>query len=324
MLLAASLYLPLFGFELWCYWHPRGSQVMPSRGMYANDPVLSVVLNPGYHGEFDDGFARGVISINSKGARDDEPRADGSNRILLVGDSFAFGYTLDQSETIDAFMETERPERDIYNLGVPGYNLPNQNERLRRCDLTARAVVYLFFGNDSQLPPPRVVVDGYVVDNNISSRALQLAILRSYDKEAAGPRRLPKRSLLLWNTWGLIGDVVDRIRNLRTPRSPDWEKDAAASLERGIPYTLGMRDLAWSRGMKFFVAIAPTADEAGAGRYSPTVAAYVDALRKNGIAPIEMLTRLRVSDYFTQNRHFNKSGARIAAHLISEALDRGL
>lgn len=73
-------------------------------------------------------MARGEVVVSSLGYCGHEPRGEGANRVLLVGDSYAFGSLLDQPDTIDACMDRLDPRREVINLGVTGYNLPEQLE----------------------------------------------------------------------------------------------------------------------------------------------------------------------------------------------------
>src|SRR5262245_36880724 len=112
----AAIYLALLATEVVLWWMlPTSVLRTMGRGLYVVQ-AGRVSLTPGFRTHFDDGYAHGDIAINSLGYRGEEPRADGRNRVLLVGDSFAFGELLDQKDTIAASMERLDPRREVVNL----------------------------------------------------------------------------------------------------------------------------------------------------------------------------------------------------------------
>src|SRR5262245_3673883 len=105
----SAIYLALLATEVTLWWmQPTSVLRTMERGLYVvQDGRVS--LKPGFRTHFDDGYAHGDIAISSLGYRGPEPRADGRARVLLVGDSFAFGELLDQKDTIAASMERLDP-----------------------------------------------------------------------------------------------------------------------------------------------------------------------------------------------------------------------
>src|SRR5882724_6225425 len=160
---SASIYIALFlaEFVLWRM-EPKGYRDL-YRDLYSVKNG-NAVLKPGYHGRFDLGGAPVETRVNSYGYRGHEPSPNPKSRVLLLGDSYAFGALLDQKETIDARMEEKEPGLEVDNLGVIGYNLPQQLIPLRDWTLPANQVVYLFFYNDFEPPLPELtIVNGYLV-----------------------------------------------------------------------------------------------------------------------------------------------------------------
>jgi hypothetical protein len=281
-------------------------------------------LTPGHVSHFDDGHARGEIRVNSLGQRDAEPAGD--KRILLAGDSFAFGALLDQGETIDRAMERRRPGLDVYNLGVSGYNLPHQLVALQRCTLAAEGVVYLFFGNDLEPPDEQTVVDGYRLirfrgeDGALASDAELRRVLRRGLANAHASNRVSGRLPLVRQ---MAKNAVGHL--LRGGGPPDdglSEERRSSVAERGARYTLAMREEAARRGAKFAVAILPAIEEVKARAYRPSVARYAEGLRRAGVAPIELLSALDEEDYWVHNPHLNPRGSGVVARALLRELDR--
>ena len=110
-------------------------------------------LTPGFEMDLDGRR----YSVNSLGFRGDEPAAPGNRdmtRIVLLGDSYAFGLGVDQERMLARRLETRlRPALggvEVLNLGVPGYQTGQELALAERVafDLDPELVILLYFGND--------------------------------------------------------------------------------------------------------------------------------------------------------------------------------
>jgi hypothetical protein len=339
LLVIGSTYLALLVSEVALWRHSLSvSIVAAQRGMYMSDPAVGVVHKPGFETAFDDGHARGRIRINSLGDRDDEPRGSPASRVLLLGDSFTFGELLDQSRKIDNWIERQLPGIDAYNLGVTGYNLPEQLGALQRTTVAARHVVYLFFPNDFAPPADYIVLDGYrfiaarAPDGKRLPDAQQRAVLaqklanvRAWDRSNSPWQLPPLRSLLLPRLRALIWLAMARVRRTGSAPHDGFEPSNRAQIvARSVESTLEIRTLARQRGMGFQVVIIPTVEEARAGAHSNAVAQYIAKLRSAGIQPMDLLPRLNARDYWQHDGHFDESGAKIAGEAIARDLPAAL
>ncbi len=75
------------------------------------------------------------ISINSLGLRDreaDYSKPPGLKRILVLGDSFAWGYGLKAEERFSDLLHDAFPETQVLNLGVVGYSTDQESVLLER------------------------------------------------------------------------------------------------------------------------------------------------------------------------------------------------
>ncbi len=61
------------------------------------------------------------VSHNTQGFRDAEPLFEKANRIMFLGDSFVWGYDVEQEERFSDLLRSSLIEWDVYNLGVSGY-----------------------------------------------------------------------------------------------------------------------------------------------------------------------------------------------------------
>lgn len=300
------------------------------RGLFRTDTAAGYANTPLFRGTLDDGHVTVAIRLNSLGDRDDEPKdSPGGTRVLLLGDSFAFGYGLPRAATIEGAIEELGNGRwDVYNLGVIAYGPRNVAAHFEASDWwRGDRVVYLFFNNDLadvNLKLDRYrVMDGYLLHRYSGSgrpytdEELRRKISRRNRKDRIPMRQQILGHAMLLDLRGLLSLLLDPEAALNA-----WPPNAYSSdgLSAAIVSTQRMRDLTLRRGAQFSVAIAPTVGEAKWGRYSENTAAYIDAIRREGIETIEFLARLEESDYFEHDPHFSTSGAGIAAEAILEHL----
>ena len=98
------------------------------QGMYVEDPSVGYLLKPGFAGLIERSEFRSPFTVNAAGLRGPEPRAreENSFRILVLGDSQAFGFGVRDDETFSVQLEEILAERlegldlQVLNAGVPG------------------------------------------------------------------------------------------------------------------------------------------------------------------------------------------------------------
>ena len=73
---------------------------------------------------------RSMVTTNSLGFRSQELDPE-KPLIAVLGDSIAFGYGVDNNETIPALLQRLLPRYNVLNAGVPGYNLVQQRTTYR-------------------------------------------------------------------------------------------------------------------------------------------------------------------------------------------------
>ena len=99
----------------WDQYHPRYGWT--NRPGYRSDDHLPFRLTINEHG--------------LRGERDSLPNpAPGIQRILLFGDSLAFGEDVDDVETVDTYLEGSLANTEVLNFGVHGYGLGQMMLRL--------------------------------------------------------------------------------------------------------------------------------------------------------------------------------------------------
>jgi lysophospholipase L1-like esterase len=105
---------------------------------YRPDGRLGFTLRPGVRVRHTDRDFSVTVAVNALGARGPErgsPKPPDTRRILLLGDSFAFGWGVEQEETFGARLERLLSERvgpvEVLSAAVPGWSTDQQYLYLR-------------------------------------------------------------------------------------------------------------------------------------------------------------------------------------------------
>ncbi|MEM9553014.1 MAG: SGNH/GDSL hydrolase family protein [Acidobacteriota bacterium] len=198
VLAAVSLLLAVAGAELVVRLVRPQPLTDATPGLYAPDPPRRYQLTPGHEGrvsnlvEFDT-----PVSIDARGMRTAAPpaRSTGDERfdVLVLGDSFTFGWGVEAQETFVARLGDELAGRVAtpvvtHNGGVPGFGLPDAVDWFEAHGLSLEpeaVVVAVFLGND-------------LLDATAKHREVDLVGgLVSQDGGGGGPRRWVNRHLHL-------------------------------------------------------------------------------------------------------------------------------
>jgi hypothetical protein len=318
-LAAASAYLVMVAGEIAIGGRPRipSRNAMASlRGLFVQDEKAEFVNARNFRGVFDDGLVQAEFQTNSRGDRDDEPGVgiDAGCRVLLLGDSFAFGWALRREETIERQLELQSGGSvDAYNLGVIAYSPKKILARFEASDWwRGTAVLYLFFNNDlvNAEVDSLVIVDGYLVN-----RAAQ-------EQVAAYEAEIPVVRAMIGSILGLR-NVRERLRIGIHPEKAlaIWpELYSPETIAGAVSKTRGMERLARSRSADFLTVIVPTRGEVEWRRYAESTEAYLRGLADQDLEVLELRDQLEPEDYFLNDGHFNGKGAQKAASAILERL----
>ena len=99
--------------------------VSPERDRFWKyDSLLGWAHQPGQEGIFETPEFRTVVHINDKGLRDGPhsyERQNNTERILVLGDSFAWGYGVEEQERFSQLLE-QSMDVEVINAGVSGYS----------------------------------------------------------------------------------------------------------------------------------------------------------------------------------------------------------
>jgi lysophospholipase L1-like esterase len=148
-----------------------------SPGLYEADPPRGYRLTPGFRGRMTNRVEYDTeVATNRAGLRGPEagPPPPGGVRILVLGDSFAFGVGAKQEESyparLEAILRSRGVRAQVLNAGTPGYSVPDAVSWFQAHGWALEPDVVLltvFTGNDLQDAAPggpRIVVkDGHLV-----------------------------------------------------------------------------------------------------------------------------------------------------------------
>jgi lysophospholipase L1-like esterase len=212
------------------------------------------------------GVADGVVkdtdihwrcSVNSTGQRGPEllPVDAGRRRVVVLGDSYTFGWAVADDETLPAALgrslaaEDMAPEIEVVNAGVPGFNTWQQAAFLAEQWPVLRpdVVVLAFVMNDAEPPrvapcPPNAM---YLCARSWLLEEAKYQLNRVLERPLFEPRILTQRSYLAQFADGApergvcraaFGAIVSRCRGAGVPLLVAVLPDTTCPVGQGYPY----------------------------------------------------------------------------------------
>ncbi len=342
-LLGVTVAVLLGGLELglrafWGGFYLKGDRtyVTPSatRG-WANRPSTTAV-----YGEAEFHFFVHHNALGFRGPEVPPVKAPGKLRVLVLGDSFAYGIGVADGETFSARLEALDPRFEVLNSGVNGYGTAQELLLLRDQGLALRpdVVLLVFFWNDLgnnfvRTFPRFRLSDGalvwpepMVVEETRPTPRRRAWLRHSYVYRFVSDRLkiLGYRLKLLLNIPLETTDFV-----VDADRASAWELTGALVRE--------IRDRAASEGARSVVAIIPdqVQVEPGASVLGLEEVDYAvqERMRANceplGIPLVDLLPVLRDEGegggeplYYAKDRHLTARGHALVARALQAELDR--
>jgi hypothetical protein len=208
------------------------------------DALLGWAHQPGQAGVFETPQFRTNVRINQLGLRDREhtyKRPEGTRRILVLGDSFAWGYGVEEAERFSQVLEASLGV-EVINAGVSGYSTDQEllwlREEGRQYDFDL--VVLVLAGNDIGDNQQELVHHIYYKPRFVFE-AGQLT-LTGNPVPKSGPRGrliyyLSQRSALAYFLVQRYFDFQDRFSRLRT-QAANSSPMATDGSSAGLPASL--------------------------------------------------------------------------------------
>ena len=288
-------------------------------------------LRRGFRG-FDFGEWATVNRRGYRGPVHDERKPPGRVRVLMLGDSIAYGAGVKDDETFSALLESRHPQFEVVNLAVGGYGTDQEliqltQEGLRYrpdvvilnfclfSDVVDNALSHALF--DARQPKPFFTWDGQALVKHDDHLKL------SFPRKLA--QWLADRSHSYNRLRGLLGVP-------RAPRQPGVWIDRMDAVMRNLPPAVDqgltkirrMNEQARESGAQFHVLIHP--DKASFRRESKLLNKFSRTPLLAGISVVEMGERYRAqgldfdSIAFDSPGHLNKLGHEAAAEAIASLL----
>ena len=314
------------------------------RSFHQPHPLIGLHGRPHHAGRFRTGEIDAWTELDGRGFRRpavQSPIESSQRRIVLLGDSFAWGWGVGQGEVISDRISLLRPSWHVENLGLSATG-PLQQLRLFEeyaGDLIGAGdvLLYLFFwndfsdnvdGRDGSLLHARVDAAGRLelVEPELESGSTVKEWLRQHSAVF---------NLLLFHSNRLKGEVRAGASAPRFGSARATDEDLAAM--RGALEAL--EEAASRRGAELVVAIVPAPTDLGLEETVPGDAADARALRRDleriladvGARSVDLLPAFRAARdrspaqrlYYRLDRHWTAVAHRVAARAIVEAIEAG-
>jgi hypothetical protein len=210
------------------------------------------------------------------------PKPAGATRVLVMGDSIAFGYAVEEASAFPRVLETQlaalAPQAgiEVVNLGVGGYNAWNEVELLRDVGASYQAdlVLVQFCINDLNDPSVHFDAQTRLLLSTIPDAAFPNPSLRR------GPRHSPSR-ILVWCAASRLCALA-RDRWLAAHQN---EFDDAARRAAVLPVA-SQDGPEWPWLETRYLEMATTARRGGA-RFAVLAFPYPAQLAGNGLDPVQ-------------------------------------
>jgi lysophospholipase L1-like esterase len=311
--------------------------VLPKPDLYETDPDVGKRMRPGWTG---DEFGAPVV-INSKGLRIPETpyeKPDGVFRVLALGDSWTFGFRMQEADAYPRQLEQVLNERavergdlrriEVINAGVIGYSTDQEAAYLRV--------------EGWKYQPDLVLVNYYPVNdthNKLASYQKRERI-RAIHPWLLSVLQAPKE-LYLRQFWkGVRRTLKEKLRVARAGGDPaaaveDWTADYREGARGWEAVRTALADIgrqARARGVPVLLVLLPDAQnlERYSETYPPTIAPMDGAAAEEGrlgffdLEPAFAAWVNREDEIrFGKLRHPNARGYGVIATAVAEEIGRG-
>ena len=287
------------------YWHTEVNVIQFSEACSQYDQELSYTLRRGRCQFSNPEFQTDVI-VNSAGLRDDQASLR-APEVIVLGDSQAMGWGVEQSETISEQLERLSGKK-VLNAGQSSYGTVRELLLLRRLDLSQLEYIVLLYSFNDYFENARFLEQGEY-RQLITSNEMYEQIADNYSE-------VQRYRLLKY-----LAYLFRRVREgtlKESPKvedhSPQNEFDALyAVLSEFTPPAAAHATLILGEVMD------PMHERARAGRFVAAVEGFAE-LPYNRVVPINFDSTHTSENYFQMDRHLNKRGHRALAKIVAHHL----
>lgn len=313
-------------------WAPQHAE----RNFWRYDELLGWAHREGVSGTLRHPDFEILVEISEQGFRDrvyPEPRVAGRSRMLVLGDSFAWGFGVERDEILWEILEARHPDWEIINTAVSGYGTDQQLLFLesRGLDFRPDVVVLQFHPNDVEdtaaerrygYPKPNFQLDP---EARITLHGVPVPRL----SWAWRAQRWLGESSYLFNRLRTVGQLVESRAGSGSvnaagsgagaaPRAVRPVDAADAGLDLALTHALLRRMASDCRegGIRFLVVGTPGSRELTEGLFRTLGGLGVPYLPLDGA----LRRRPREEIKFPHDPHWNARGHQLAADAVEEFL----
>jgi lysophospholipase L1-like esterase len=292
-------------------------------GLWAYNELLGWSHTPGRQSGFIHRDFSVEVSINSLGLRDSEytlERTGSKRRMLVIGDSFGWGFGVSCHERFSEILEADHPDWEVINASVAGYSTDQQLLYLRESGLalTPDIVLLLVCGNDFDentrrevcwYGKPRFTLEGETL------RLQNTPVPRGNYKQRFN-RYFFNRTYILSRAYYyalLTGNAVTRLFTTGSPGANDRTKAPDERYMNDLTHQLirAMDGLARANGAEFIIVSVPMGEERRAGLQDLALREGIPYLPLDGF-----FSKQEGSMTFPHDPHWTSAGHAVAAAAI--------
>jgi lysophospholipase L1-like esterase len=320
---------------------PAAGAADQPRGFYAPHPRLGFTMNPSFHGRLKQRDFDTEVRFNSIGLRDREfgPKPAGARRLLLIGDSYTFGWGVEEGERYADRLEERLREIpgarwEVVKAGTNAYSTAHELAWLREYgwSLDPDLVVLQFcMGND--------FADNAGADYRVEDGRL-VTVPPGPNGSAADERGLKAWARRHSHLYLMLRNLVNQPGVGRADRRRAEFAMFNAQVNRGSGRTreilAEMAAEARTRGVPLVLLVVPMRHQIGeAGVKEKALADYpntviTETAQALGVPAIDLLTTFRESAgagssglYFRHDAHWTREGHRLAGDSLFDSLRAG-
>jgi len=293
------------------------------------DALLGWAHQSGQQGVFEKPQFRIHVRINQKGLRDREhsyKRRDNMKRILVLGDSFAWGFGVEETNRLSELLEKSLGV-EVINAGVSGYSTDQELLWFRSEGIKydTDLIILVFCSNDERDNHLQRVYHVYnkprftIEENNLTLKGVPVPKV-SLHQRLAHFLRQHSAFFYLFERKLYASLHVDKNKAQTTKSSGSSINSSRKSLELTIALLNEMRYIAEINGAQFMLVASSNWES------RETYGSFIDALRANGFWMIEDVESLQrgfdpTAMTIPDDGHWNNAGHEFVANTIKEYIE---
>jgi hypothetical protein len=286
------------------------------RNFWVHHYLLGWAHNPDSSGTHKHRDFRVEVATNSRGFRDREypvARVPGKKRMLFLGDSFGFGFGVEQDQIMTEVMERKYPGWEVINTAVAGYGTDQQLLFMQEGGLRYRpdVVLVLYHPNDVEdnnagkrygYPKPQFVLDN-------GSLELTNVPVPELGGRAKLDRYLYQRTYFLHKVYNARKLLRRSLEQMAQPEAQEGKRNRNSDFTLTKKLFVALDELIEASGARLVVVSVP-------GRPDPREP-LSEVLGPLGVPYLPLdrafAGRTRQTYKFEHDPHWNAEGQRIAA-----------